>query len=136
MVFRKADLEDQVRPLLQPSMGQEPVTRVRAFGSAVAVVTLMMSGAGTAVAQALEAVIESAQAQIGGEVYDASRVGRFAEVELLSGGRRPRVGPTQGAVHGAPGMSAPDVATPVQGTGATGGCVNCSSPRPSRPSQP
>jgi uncharacterized membrane protein YkoI len=61
--------------------------KIRAFGSAVAAAALITFGASSANAQSLEAVIEAAQAQIGGEVYDASRIGRFAEVELLSGNR-------------------------------------------------
>lgn len=61
--------------------------QVRTFASSIAVATAMFFSAASASDQSLEAVIEAAQAQLGGEVYDASRIGRFAEVELLSDNR-------------------------------------------------
>ena len=61
--------------------------KTRTFAAAVAASVTMLLGTGNAAAQSLTAVISAAQAQLGGEVYDASRVGSFAEVELLSNGR-------------------------------------------------
>lgn len=61
--------------------------KVRKFAAAVAATASMLFAAAPAAAQSLTSVIAAAQAQLGGEVYDASRVGNLAEVELLSNGR-------------------------------------------------
>lgn len=61
--------------------------KTRTFAATVAATAAMLLGAGHASAQSLTAAISAAQAQLGGEVYDASRVGQLVEVELLSNGQ-------------------------------------------------
>lgn len=61
--------------------------KIRVFGSAVVAAALMVFGAGAAKAQSMQDVIAAAQAQLGGEAFDAERIGSLAEVELVNNGR-------------------------------------------------
>lgn len=61
--------------------------KTRKLAAAVAATAALLLGAGHASAQSLSAVISAAQAQFGGEAYDATRVGSLAQIELLSNGR-------------------------------------------------
>lgn len=61
--------------------------KTRKLAATMAATAAVLLGSGHAAAQSLTAVITAAQAQFGGEVYDAGRIGSLAEVELLSNGR-------------------------------------------------
>lgn len=57
----------------------------RLFGILLATSLLLGVGPGTALASSLQSTIETAEQAFGGEAFSAEAIGRFADIEMLSG---------------------------------------------------